>query len=428
MMKVVELFAGVGGFRFGLENASDEFNIIWGNQWEPSKKVQHAFNCYSTKFVKPSLHSNQDIAQVDFNDIPDSPNLIVGGFPCQDYSVARSLSGEKGIEGHKGVLFWEIKRFVNQYKPKYVLLENVDRLLKSPSKQRGRDFAIMLATFRDEGYNVEWRVINAADYGFVQRRRRVFIFAYKKDSIFKNVNEFYPETQLKFTGFFAPIFPVLRDVFKTGEIEKTKIQKGNKSAQFILPEDIVEISESFSNNFYNSGVMLNGEVTTVEAVPEKQKETPLETILEKDINKIDEKLFLNDDQKRKIFAMKSAKKIERTSKSGHKYTFSEGGMSCPDDVSKPARTMLTSEGTINRSTHVVFHPGTDRWRFLTPEECEQLNGFPKGWTEGMPNRMRYFCMGNALVVGLITKMGKRLLEIENLEKDTVKNECCLVLS
>src|SRR5699024_5905062 len=113
------------------------------------------------------------------------PDLIVGGFPCQDYSVARSLSGEKGIQGKKGVLFWEIARAIENTHPKYVLLENVDRLLKSPSSQRGRDFAVMLATFQHFDYSVEWRVINAADYGFPQRRRRVFIFAYKNDLSFE---------------------------------------------------------------------------------------------------------------------------------------------------------------------------------------------------------------------------------------------------
>ena len=182
MIKVIELFAGVGGFRLGLE-ATKGFDIVWGNQWEPSKKAQDAFNCYARNFADRGLHSNEDIATVSEKSFGNNEvELIVGGFPCQDYSVARSLSGEKGIQGKKGVLFWEIMRLVREVKPKYVLLENVDRLLKSPSKQRGRDFSIMLASFRDENYSVEWRVINAAEYGFAQRRRRTFIFG--KDCFF----------------------------------------------------------------------------------------------------------------------------------------------------------------------------------------------------------------------------------------------------
>src|SRR5699024_9873088 len=183
-LNVIELFAGVGGFRVGLERANpDFFKTVLGNQWEPSRKAQDAYACYNKHF--PGNNSNEDIANINENTFKNlNPDLVVGGFPCQDYSVARSLSGEKGLQGKKGVLFWEIARVLEATNPKYVLLENVDRLLKSPSNQRGRDFAVMLATLRDLDYSVEWRMINAADYGMSQRRRRVFIFAYKNSTVF----------------------------------------------------------------------------------------------------------------------------------------------------------------------------------------------------------------------------------------------------
>lgn len=400
-MNVFELFAGVGGFRLGLERASDEFNIVWGNQWEPSKRAQDAFDCYSRNFAGRGIHSNEDVSTVNFDDLPEECNLLVGGFPCQDYSVARTLSGEQGIEGKKGVLFWEIQRFVRHFQPNFVLLENVDRLLKSPSKQRGRDFAIMLAAFRDAGYSVEWRVINAAEYGFVQRRRRVFIFAYRNETdfaqILQNTNAC---EQIHQTGFFAPKFQVTQE-----ENEK------KRPRVFELDNDIVEVSDNFSETFLNSGRMKDGIVETYEVTPIESEKTPLSTILEEDLSNIEEKFFLLDSQKEKMSYLKGPKKIERV-KDGFKYIFSEGGMSCPDDVTKPGRTMLTSEGTNNRSTHVVHHPGTERWRYLIPEECERLNGFDTGWTEGMTDRMRYFCMGNALVVNLVERMGERILEIE----------------
>lgn len=111
--------------------------------------------------------------------------------------------------------------------------------------------------------------------------------------------------------------------------------------------------------------------------------------------------------------MKGAKKIQRKSKTtGFEYTFSEGPIAFPDSLDRPARTMLTSEGTVNRSTHVILDPKTSKLRILTPLECERINGFPDNWTDtGMPERQRYFIMGNALVVPLITKMGERLLKI-----------------
>ena len=167
------------GFRVGLENSNPEWNTVWANQWEPGKKSQHAYDCYVSHYGKKEIHVNEDISRVDKKTIPNH-NLLVGGFPCQDYSVAHT--GAKGIEGKKGVLWWQIKEILEVKKPKFVLLENVDRLIKSPSSQRGRDFGIILACFNDLGYSVEWRIINAAEYGFAQRRRRIFIYASKNNT------------------------------------------------------------------------------------------------------------------------------------------------------------------------------------------------------------------------------------------------------
>ena len=409
MINVIELFAGVGGFRLGLE-ATKGFDIVWGNQWEPSKKAQDAFDCYARQFADRGQHSNEDIATVDEKMFSNRDiQLIVGGFPCQDYSVARSLSGEKGIQGKKGVLFWEIMRLVREIKPKYVLLENVDRLLKSPSKQRGRDFSIMLASFRDENYSVEWRVINAAEYGQAQRRRRIFIFAIRNDTPYiKNRAEISDKEMLHEKGFFANAFPVLDE---SSEKHKPK--------SIIFKQDIIEISDEFSMNYLNAGIMRDGIIYTEELIPDSEPPIPLADILEKDV---DEKYYLGENAIEKFKYLKGPKRIERTSASGHKYIFSEGGMSFPEPLDKPGRTMLTSEGTTNRSSHVVEDPQTKRLRILTPMECEKLNGFPDNWTQGMSERMRYFCMGNALVVGLIERMGNRILDIEEEDKESIQEK------
>ncbi|WP_010306014.1 DNA (cytosine-5-)-methyltransferase [Kurthia senegalensis] len=401
-LNVVELFAGVGGFRVGLEKADKKlFDTVWANQWEPSKKTQDAFDCYNSHFPS-SENCNDDISKVPNKTFEDmNIDLLVGGFPCQDYSVARSLSKEKGIEGKKGVLFWEIKRIVEVSHPKYILLENVDRLLKSPSKQRGRDFSIMLATFRDLGYIVEWRIINAAEYGSSQRRRRIFIFAYDQSLA-------YAERQLDFStgeillkeGFFAQTFPVKEELYK------------NREAFVELPSDIVEISDTFSFEYHQAGIMIDGKVHTVHPEALDPQAVTLGDILQ-DESEVDEKFYLNENQIEKFAYLRGPKKIERTSKEGHKYIFSEGGMSPTDSLELPGRTMLTSEGTTNRSSHVVEVNG--RKRFLTPIECERLNGFPDNWTATMGNRMRYFCMGNALVTQMIEKMGNTIKEIDAAE-------------
>ena len=136
-IRTVELFAGVGGFRLGLESASDRFKVIWANQWEPSMREQYAFECYAAHFGSQKYHVCQDIAKAKI-DVPDH-DLLVGGFPCQDYSIMKKNSA--GIKGAKGALWWQIDDILREKRPKYVLLENVDRLIRSPAKQSGRDFS-----------------------------------------------------------------------------------------------------------------------------------------------------------------------------------------------------------------------------------------------------------------------------------------------
>ncbi|PTU83320.1 DNA (cytosine-5-)-methyltransferase [Staphylococcus pasteuri] len=401
-LKVAELFAGVGGFRLGLENTKEKiFNVTWANQWEPSRKVQHAFDCYNEKFTSGE-HINEDIGNIsDERMASTKADMVVGGFPCQDYSVARSLNGELGIQGKKGVLFWQIVRFVQNTYPKYLLLENVDRLLKSPSNQRGRDFAVMLSTLNELGYTIEWRVINAADYGNAQRRRRVFIFGYKQDLGYgQMMSKKTLEDIIYNEGMFAKSFPI--------ENEPNKKRINTTS----LSNDIVNVSENFSLQFFNSGIMRNGEVLTIDTIPKYEKATPLSEIID---SEVDSKYNLNQNQIEKFKYLRGPKKIKRTSKDGHEYYFSEGGMSETDSLDLPARTMLTSEASINRSTHFLKVNGI--YRTLTPIEAERINGFPDNWTDTMPDRMRFFCMGNALVVPIITRLGNQIEQIEKESTD-----------
>lgn len=389
---VCELFAGVGGFRLGLQKASREWNTVWANQWEPGKKAQHAFDCYCAHFGNSDNHVNIDIAQVNKASIPNH-NLLVGGFPCQDYSVART--GAQGINGVKGVLWWQIRDILEAKSPKFVLLENVDRLLKSPSKQRGRDFGVMLACFNDLGYSVEWRVINAAEYGFAQRRRRIFIFAYKNTTnYYKEMNNMDFKCITNTCGFFAATFPI-------EECRNIDIKQFDYS-------DIYDVSENFKYEFCNSGVMHNGEIATVQVTPKYEEPITIRQLIE---SNVDEKYYLGKELSKWQY-LKGAKKIERINSAGHSYIFSEGSIAFPDSIDKPARTMLTSESSVNRSTHVIEDPETKQLRLLTPVEAERIQGFDDNWTNtGMPEKFRYFCMGNALVVGVVKRMGKTLCRI-----------------
>lgn len=397
---IVELFAGVGGFRLGFERSSKDWETIWANQWEPNKTNQHAFECYKHHFASKggvNKFSNLDISKVNAEDIPDH-TILVGGFPCQDYSVASTNS--KGIEGVKGVLWWEINRIIQEKTPPFILLENVDRLLKSPVKQRGRDFGVILACLNKLGYGVQWRVINAEDYGLQQRRRRIFIFAFRKDTDYFSKLIKTPSVN---KTLFTKVFPIL-----DCDISNTKSIK--------ISNDILEVSNFFNFSFENSGVMINGDINTIKVNPDKsaiKKSITLSDILE---DSVEDNYFLMPDLLERFIYMKGAKREERTTKEGFKYIYTEGAIPFPDILNRSARTILTSEASNNRSTHIVQDKKTGKLRKLTPLECERINGFPDNWTNtGMPLNFRYFCMGNALVVDLISMIAKELINIVDNE-------------
>lgn len=306
--------------------------------------------------------------------------------------MAHTLSSSHGIEGKKGVLWWQIRDTIIAKRPPFCIFENVDRLLKSPARQRGRDFGVILACLAEEGYSAEWRVVNAAQYGAAQRRRRTFIFAYRDETAYGQRMASAPaEEVIQSDGLMARAFPV-QDM---GHINGTDINGG-----------IVEVSDSFAFSFENAGYMHAGHIYTAKVKEREEAPVLLGNILQRDV---EEKYYIPGDKMAKWIYLKGAKKIPRTSSNGHEYVFSEGPIAFPDPWDRPGRTMLTSESTLNRSTHVVTDPGTGRLRLLTPVEAERLQGFDDEWTNtGMPDRMRYFCMGNALVVPMMTRMGRVL--------------------
>ena len=391
MMKIFSMFDGVGGFIVGLENSSKEiFKTLYSNQYEPSRKIQDAYE--------------------------------VGL-----YSVARSKKNELGIEGKKGVLFWEIIRATEVIKPKYLILENVDRLLKAPSSQRGRDFAVMLAAFNELGYSVEWRVINAADYGRAQRRRRVFFFVFRNDTkwgerLHKTYESNLPkkatteerlaqyQNYIFADGLFGRQFPV-----------KDMAVKKRINANHLIG-DIAEVSETFKDGkFWNSGLMTNGYYYTIETDPIVENPITMGDIVVPE-DTVDAKYYITGEKLEKFKYLRGPKKITRTSADGHEYTYAEGGMSDYDSLELPGRTMLTSEGSVNRSTHLLKINGN--YRLITPIEAERLQDFPDDWTkfklnakgdvEEVSDRMRMFFMGNALVTGIVKRIGDELQQIDKM--------------
>ncbi|MEO8588704.1 MAG: DNA (cytosine-5-)-methyltransferase [Flavobacteriales bacterium] len=406
VLRVVELFAGVGGFRLGLQRASNKravFEVVFSNQWEPGRKRQHASEVYVSRFGARH-HVNADIATVDNKEIPDH-DLLVAGFPCQDYSVASTLRNSKGLVGKKGVLWWQIHRILRdkKKKPGYLLLENVDRLLGSPVGQRGRDLALMLRSLDELGYAVEWRVINAADYGMPQRRRRVFIMGFHKSTaLYKSLRSAAAFDWITRSGPLAHAFPCRAEA--------------DQVMHFGIGGELADLSRSFGERkgaspFRNSGIMLDGVVFTVRSTAAGEEEPfTLGRVLQPE-QEVPETFFIAKKDLAQWRYLKGSKKEPRTSgANGHRYAYSEGAMVFPDPLDRPSRTIITGEGgrSPSRFKHVVSTDGK-RYRRLTPVELERLNMFPDGHTEGMTDSWRAFFMGNALVVGVVERIGKELI-------------------
>lgn len=407
------MFAGVGGFRVGLERANKQakaqlFDVVWGNQFEPATDRQHAFEVYRNRWPEDDHHkcSNEDIATVSPESLPPIVNLLVGGFPCQDYSVARTLNQADGLVGKKGVLWWEIHRLLQIKRPQFGMFENVDRLLKSPASQRGRDFAVMLASLTELGYVAEWRVINAADYGMPTKRLRVFILAYERQTALAERLISNRAEWLTKTGVVASAFPVERQLIVP-------------ESTFQIHGSLSEITESFNlqspdrSPFANAGLIYGRDVLTVKTTPiyDGPRKTLGQMLIPE--SEVDSSYIIPEHEVKKWKFLKGAKSLKRTKKNGVVYSYDEGPMSFPDPLDRPARTIITAEGgaTPSRFKHVV-QMSDGRYRRLMPIELERINTFPDNHTklDGISDMKRAFFMGNALVTEIITRLGRSLAE------------------
>lgn len=410
-IRVAELFAGVGGFRLGLEGYHDSeypefdmpaagpFRTVWADNWEPDGRAskQFAWHCYERRFGAGSC-VNEDIAVVvdqvrnGERELPEF-DMLVGGFPCQDYSVTKPANKAAGIEGKKGVLWWSVNALLEMRHPRHVLLENVDRLLKSPTAQRGRDFAIILSCLARLGYSVEWRVINAAEYGMPQRRRRVYIYAEY------GATEWNPKDRLFHTGIMAEAFPCV----PSGE---------NIEFEVTVGDDPYETTRRFGKDdktsvWQNAGVMQQGHATTIRTDADYDGPRTILGDILTPADQVPDRYWIDDAKLPAWEYLKGAKKERRIAANGFEYTYSEGPVAFPDPLDRPSRTILTGEGGAgaSRTKHVVLQNG--RYRRLMPDELDQLQMFPKGWTaDGMTDGHRAFCMGNALVTGIPHRIGR----------------------
>jgi DNA (cytosine-5)-methyltransferase 1 len=438
--QVIELFAGVGGFHFGLEQANKQreaqglpraFKVVYANQWEPKCKHQHAARVYEAQFglapvcrdLMEVLDDTSEMARIHAL----RPTMLVAGFPCQDYSVAKPTSKSQGIEGKKGVLWWGIYRMLQSciaagQPVQQVLLENVDRLISSPSACPGRDFAVILSSLQSLGYGVSWQVVNSGEYGFAQRRKRVFIVA---------VHESTPEFQRLKQATAGDLPRLLVDATALAQALPVRLDRAVTS--FELGRDVYaaqvgyQTSSGGKSRFANAGVCISGRVFTGKvcavALHDYTTFTGSSTPLTlghvvAQTQDVPEAFYINGAAIAQWEYAKGAKSIPRVDASGFTYNYTEGPMAFPDALDRPSRTVITSEGgtSVSRTKHVV-RAIDGRLRRLTPEELEELNGFSRGFTHllGVTDIARAKLMGNALITGVVARIAAVMANCEPVE-------------
>lgn len=166
-IKYIELFAGIGGFRCGLEKASSRFECVFANEWD-----RYASLVYKNHYGSVDT---RDITTIKAIEIPNH-DLLVGGFPCPSFSIAGK---RKGLKDTRGQLIFEVIRILRDKKPKMFLLENVKGLL---SHDNGRTMEIICEGLCESGYAVDFEVLNSKDFGVPQNRMRVFIVGKRLDT------------------------------------------------------------------------------------------------------------------------------------------------------------------------------------------------------------------------------------------------------
>lgn len=424
--RVMEMFAGIGGFHQGLQRANsalraaarpESYQVVWANQWEPSRKAQQAADTYTKRTGLQVVNRDINDVLTDWVEMQRidalAPNTLVGGFPCQDYSVANS--GAAGLAGAKGTLWWSIPTMLKQridagMPIETVLLENVDRILASPKGNPGNDFAVILSTLQSLGYVVTWQVVNAADYGYPQRRRRCYILAFH-ESTAQHAACVHATNQAR--AWLVQHSPLA---------QAFPVQAYGRMATFALGDDYQEVQGQYKTTaagktiFGNAGLCVGGQVWTIptkaepvsdctEFVGQSMPLTLGDVIA--DTHDVPAGCFIDDEALQRWTYQKGAKSIPRVAKSGYEYNFSEGAMPFPDRLDRAARTIITSElgGAASRTRHVVRH-SDGRLRRLTAEELEAAFQFPRGYTGGLSDAQRSLLLGNAVMPGVIERIAR----------------------
>jgi len=387
-MKYLSLFSGIGGFELGIQQAYEDYNRP--NIRDRNKNIQkdlsdtekqqdratcigfseidkYAIQIYEKQF--PNHKNYGDITKIQSNSLPDF-DLLVGGFPCQSFSIAGKRGG---FEDTRGTLFFEIARIIGEKQPRLLLLENVKGLL---SHDKGYTFFTIISTLNDLGYDIQWQVLNSKNFGVPQNRERVFIIGHLR-------------------GTSRP------EVFPIGGGSEEIINKETKSVQANC------LTATCYKGAGNDGMSLV--VKTLKAQGLEPTEKGYES-LDKSVIPVITPDRLNKRQNGRRFKENGDPSFTLTAQDRH-------GVLINKTIRTGGRGSLTKKH--NWDTHLI----DGKIRRLTPKECERLQGFPDDWTKSgiienhgivsttmISDAQRYKTLGNAVTVNVIKEIINRIIK------------------
>jgi DNA (cytosine-5)-methyltransferase 1 len=367
-LRVFSMFTGIGGFEVGLTNSNLAYEMVGFSEVD-----KYAIQIYNKHFK--GIKNYGDATTINETELPNF-DLLVGGFPCQAFSMAGK---RKGFNDTRGTLFFDIARILSKKKPKYFILENVKGLL---SHDKGRTLQTIFGVLSDLGYEYQWEVLNSKNFGVPQNRERVYIVGHLR-------------------GTSRPkIFPI----GQSEEISDTSREsQGSESSQ---------ISSTITSN-YKRGVHAMGEQYIVE-----NKLKQIGNIDTKGHNSIWGRVYDTQGISATINAHGGglgAKtglykvQVREATKKG--YAVAEEG----DSINLSVPNSNTRRGRVGKQIAQTIDTGMQQHtlqdsqiRRLTPRECERLQGFPDDWTEGISDTQRYKCLGNAVTTNVVTAIINRL--------------------
>ena len=353
MTKVFSMFSGIGGFELGLLMSEKNVKLVGYSEID-----KYAIEVFEKQFKGINNYGNA--TTIDETKLPNF-DLFVGGFPCQAFSVAGK---QRGFNDTRGTLFFDVARILKHKKPKHFILENVRGLLSHDS---GRTFQTIIKVLTDIGYLVQWEVCNSKNYGVPQNRERVYIVGHLR-------------------GNSRP------EVFPIGKINEEN-SRNNK------PKEITK-NMSMAYRVYD----INGMSTTLRAVGGGVgAKTGLYQIIKRSGK-------IKADQDNASCLTGGAR-----GDGNHSYTdWIVRACLTPDRLNKRqnGRRFKDNEEPMFTLTGQDKHGVliNSQIRRLTPMECERLQGFPDGWTEGISDTQRYKCLGNAVTTNVVCEIAKRLLK------------------